>query len=386
MPRLGPLKGVRVLDLTSVVMGPYATQILGDLGAEVIKVEPPHGDSLRGVGPWRNAGMGPLYLQNNRNKSSIVLDLKTPSGQAALQALIGSVDVLISNIRPEAMRRLGLTNEAIRELNPGIITCNAVGYGSGGPLSGKAVYDDLMQAASGVAGLFGAVDGTPRYAPINIGDRVSGLYIVIAVEAALIERAANGGVGQDIEVPMFETMAQFVLADHMGGAAFVPPLGDMGYPRLLSSHRGPYPTKDGHLTVVVYTNPQWARFLQLVGDDGLMSRDERFADQRTRTIHADEVGQYLETCFLDHTTAEWLDLLAQIDVPASPVNSIEDLLSDDHLNQVGFFTEYDHPTEGRIKTTRFPVDFSRTPARDFTPPPALGADTSHIKPATSGLN
>ncbi|MDO5533874.1 MAG: CoA transferase [Propionibacteriaceae bacterium] len=377
---------MRVLDLTSVVMGPFATQILGDLGAEVIKVEPPQGDSLRGVGPWRNIGMGPLYLQNNRNKASVVLDLKTDDGQAALHELIGSVDVLISNIRPDAMRRLGLTNEAIRALNPSIITCNAVGYGSGGPLSGKAVYDDLMQAASGVAGLFGAVDGRPRYAPVNIGDRVSGLYIVIAVEAALFERARNGGAGQDIEVPMFETMAQFVLSDHMGGAAFVPALGDMGYPRLLSSHRGPYPTADGHLTVVVYTNPQWARFLELVGDPDLMVRDQRFADQRTRTIHADEVGQYLETCFVGRTTAEWLDLLARIDVPASPVNSIEDLLTDEHLNQVGFFTEYDHPTEGRIKTTRFPVEFSRTPATDFSPPSALGADTARIQPAPSGVS
>jgi crotonobetainyl-CoA:carnitine CoA-transferase CaiB-like acyl-CoA transferase len=244
----GPLQGVRVLDLTTVVMGPSATQMLGDLGADVVKIETPAGDSMRWIGPWRHAGMGPMFLNANRNKRSIVLDLKAPEGKTAALALAQQADVLVTNVRPQGLVRLGLDYEGVRKANSRIIYCAAVGYGSGGPDSGKAVYDDLMQAASGIAGLFGAVDGTPRYAPINICDRVVGLYVANAITAALYHRAMTGE-GQAIEVPMFETMAQFVLADHMGGAAFVPAVGEMGYRRLLSRTRGPYATKDGYLSL-----------------------------------------------------------------------------------------------------------------------------------------
>jgi crotonobetainyl-CoA:carnitine CoA-transferase CaiB-like acyl-CoA transferase len=232
----GPLCGVRILDLTTVVMGPFATQMLGDLGADVVKIESQAGDSMRWIGPWRHEGMGPLFLQANRNKRSVVLDLKTADGKQALIALANRADVLVSNVRPQALQRLGLDYDSIRAGNKRIIYCAAVGYGSGGPDAGKAVYDDLMQAASGIAGLFGAVDGAPRYAPINICDRVVGLYVANAISSALYHRAMTGE-GQAIEVPMFETMAQFVLADHMGGGAFKPPLGEMGYKRLLSRTR-----------------------------------------------------------------------------------------------------------------------------------------------------
>lgn len=376
-PRRGPLDGVRIVDLTTVVMGPFATQILGDLGADVIKVEAPGGDSLRGIGPWRSERMGPLYLQNNRNKRGVQLDLKVGQDMERLLALVADADVLVSNIRPQAMARLGLDYATLSAVNPRIILARAVGYGSGGRRSGQAVYDDLMQADAGIAGLFQAVDGTPRYAPINLGDRTVALYIVMAITAALYDRERTGA-GQDIEIPMFETMAQFVLADHLGGAAFVPPLGEMGYRRLLSAHRGPYPTKDSFITLVIYTNDQWRRFLPLIGAEGLLESDPRFADQHARVVHADDVGRFLAERLRDRTTGEWLEALAAVDIPATRVNSLEDLLEDPHLQDVGFFCTYDHPTEGRILTTRPPVKFGSYRHADPLPPPRTGAHNDEV--------
>jgi crotonobetainyl-CoA:carnitine CoA-transferase CaiB-like acyl-CoA transferase len=373
----GPLRGVRVLDLTTVVMGPSATQILGDLGADVVKVESVGGDSMRWIGPWRHAGMGPLFLQANRNKRGVVLDLKTPRGKADALALAGKADVLVSNVRPQGLRRLGLDYENIRAHNPSIIYCAAVGYGSGGPDSGKAVYDDLMQAASGISGLFRAVDSAPRYAPVNICDRVVGLYVANAITSALYHRERTGE-GQMVEVPMFETMAQFVLADHMGGGAFVPPEGEMGYRRLLSRTRGPYATADGHLAVVVYTDKHWRAFTGLVGHPTLLDEDQRFASQESRTVNAEEVGRFLAGHLRARTNREWLYVLHAIDIPACPVNSVDDLLSDPHLNAVGFFEEIEHPTEGTLKAARFPVRFGRTPASVRRLAPNLGEHNVEI--------
>lgn len=376
-PRPGPLDGVRVLDLTTVVMGPAATQILGDLGADVIKVEQPGGDSMRGIGPFRHAGMGPMYLQANRNKRSVVLDLKSPEGRGALLALAGSVDVIVSNIRPQAMQRLGLGYEAVSALHPGIIFCAAVGYGSGGPDAGKAVYDDLMQAASGISGLFRAIDGAPRYAPVNLCDRVVGLYLSIAIISALHHRLATGE-GQEIEVPMFETMAQFVLADHMGGGVFVPPEGRMGYLRLLSRTRGPYATRDGHLSLVVYTDSHWRAFSRLVGVPDLLATDARFRSQESRTQNAEEVGRFLAGHLATRINQEWLVLLTEADIPASPVNDIDDLFDNPHLQAVDFFTEMEHPTEGTLKVPRFPVTFSKSPASVRRLAPGLGEHTQQV--------
>jgi crotonobetainyl-CoA:carnitine CoA-transferase CaiB-like acyl-CoA transferase len=373
----GPLQGVRVLDLTTVVMGPSATQILGDLGADVIKIETAGGDSMRWVGPWRTPGMGPLFLQANRNKRSVVLDLKTPAGKRAALALAGQADVLVSNVRPQGLQRLGLDYESLRQANAALIYCAAVGYGSGGPNAGRAVYDDLMQAASGIAGLFGAVDGAPRYAPVNLCDRVVGLYVVIAVTGALYHRARTGE-GQMIEVPMLETMAQFVLSDHIGGAAFVPPEGDMGYKRLLSRTRGPYSTADGHLSLVVYTDRHWRAFTSLVGCPSLLDDDPRFASQESRTQHAETAGAFLASHLPARTNADWLDVLHSVDIPACPVNTIEDLFHDPHLQAVGFFEDVDHPTEGRLMTTRFPVRFGATPASVQRLAPNLGEHTAEI--------
>ena len=376
-PRHGPLHGVRILDMTSVIMGPAATQILGDLGADVIKIEPPEGDSMRKVGPVRHPGMGPMYLQANRNKRSVMLDLKDPKDRERLIALAGVVDVVVSNIRPQALRRLGLNYETLSRANPGVIFCCAVGYGSGGPQAGKAVYDDLMQAASGLSALFGQVDGAPRYAPINVCDRVVGLYLTIAILAALQHRHATGE-GQEVEVPMFETMAQFVLQDHMGGGAFVPPLGDMGYKRLLSRTRGPYPTKDGHLCVVVYTDAHWRAFAEMVGMPDLMQRDPRFKDMATRVLHSDDMGRFLTEQMPRFTTSEWIAKLEAADIPVSPVNGIADLFDDPHLQAVEMFSEVEHPTEGLLKVARFPLKFDRSPATVRRLAPGLGEHTDEV--------
>ncbi len=376
-PASGPLRGVRVLDLTTVVMGPFATQILGDLGANVVKVESQSGDTLRLVGPWRHAGMGPLFLQANRNKRSVVLDLKTPEGKQAILALASRADVLVSNVRPQGLRRLGLDYASVRASNNRIIYCVAVGYGSDGPQSGQAVYDDLMQAASGIAGLFRAIDGAPRYAPINVCDRVVGLYLANAITSALYHRAMTGE-GQGIEVPMFETMAQFVLADHIGGGAFKPPLGEMGYKRLLSRTRGPYATTDGHLSLVVYTDRHWRDFTALLGCPTLTDEDERFRSQQSRTRHAEDIGHFLADHLRTRCTKEWLDVLNRIDIPACPVNAIEDLFEDPHLKAVGFFEEMDHPTEGKLVVCRHPVKYSRSPASTRSLAPNRGEHTAEI--------
>jgi crotonobetainyl-CoA:carnitine CoA-transferase CaiB-like acyl-CoA transferase len=373
----GPLQGVRILDLTTVVMGPFATEILADLGADVVKVEPPGGDSMRWVGPWRHPGMGPLFLQANRNKRSVLLDLKTPQGKAQALALAARADVLVSNVRPQGMQRLGLDFEGVRSVNPSILYCSAVGYGEGGPEAGKAVYDDLMQAASGVSGLFRKIDGAPRYAPINICDRTVGLYLANAITAGLYHRQKTGE-GQFVEVPMFETMAQFVLADHMGGKAFEPPLGPLGYGRLLSNTRGPYATKDGHLAIVVYVDRHWRLFSAMVGDPDLLERDARFRTMESRTQNAREIGAYLAEHLAARTNAEWLDALVKADIPACPVNAIEDLFEDAHLKAVGLFEQVEHPTEGTLTVSRFPVRFSRTPASIRRLAPNLGEHNAEI--------
>jgi crotonobetainyl-CoA:carnitine CoA-transferase CaiB-like acyl-CoA transferase len=373
----GPLSGVRILDLTTIVMGPSATQLLGDLGADVVKIETAGGDSMRWIGPWRNAGMGSLFMNANRNKRSVVLDLKSPGGKNAAMALARQADVLISNVRPQALSRLGLDYDGVRKTNERIIYCAAVGYGSDGPESGKAVYDDLMQAASGIAGLFGTVDGAPRYAPMNICDRVVGLYVANAVISALYHRAMTDQ-GQEIEVPMFETMAQFVLADHMGGAAFVPAAGEMGYRRLLSRTRGPYATRNGYLSLVVYTDKHWKAFTNIVGCPDLLDTDERFRSQETRTRHAEDVGRFLAGHLVTRDNKDWLDVLHGIDIPASPVNAIEDLTEDPHLKAVNFFEETDHPTEGKVRVCRFPVQFSGSPASVRRLAPNLGEHNAEV--------
>lgn len=371
------LDGIKILDLTTVVMGPMATQMLGDMGADVIKIETAGGDTMRAIGPFVSPGMGPLYLMANRHKRSVVLDLKHPEDKHKLFEMARQCDVVISNIRPQALARLGINYAALSALNPRVIFCSAVGYGTEGPYAGQAVYDDLMQSASGIAGLFGTVDGAPRYAPVNICDRVVGLHITSAVLAALVARDRSGE-GQEIEVPMFETMAQFVLGDHMGGEAFEPAQGPMGYKRLLSRTRGPYRTQDGYLSLVVYTNKHWRAFSQLVGEPELLDKDPRFLNQETRTQYAEDMGRYLQQHLPKKSNAQWVQLLRDNDIPVASVNSIESLFDDVHLQAVGMFETHQHPTEGKLKTTRFPIKFSKTPVTVRRLAPNLGEHNAEV--------
>lgn len=373
----GPLAGVRVLDLTTVVMGPFATQILGDFGADVIKVEAPGGDSMRKVGPHVHPGMGPLYMQANRNKRSIVLNLKEQQDKDTLLALVQEVDVLVYNIRPPAMRRLGLDYDTLSQRNPGLIMCGAFGFGEKGPYAGRPAYDDILQAASGISSVFQRVNGKPSYAPVNICDRTVGLYLALTLSSALFHRQRTGE-GQAIELPMFETMVQFVMGDHIGGGLFQPPLGETGYKRLLSTQRGPYPTQDGHLCVVVYTDEHWRKFSRMLGVPDLVDNDPRFASLQERTIRSEEMGAYLNSALLAKTTAEWLRLFDEADIPASPVNTIDALFEDPHLKAVGFWQEMEHPTEGRVRVPAPVGTWSRTQPEVRRLPPRLGENTGEV--------
>ena len=299
---------MKVLDLTTVVMGPYATQILGDLGADVVKLEPPEGDVMRHNAPMRSKGMGHICMNANRNKRSVVLDLKKDAARAACLAIARGADVMVYNIRPQAMARLRLSYEDLRAVNPRLIYVGAFGYSQRGPYAAKAAYDDLIQGATGLPWLSKEA-GTqpPRYAPINLADRVTGLHAVYAVTTALFHRERTGR-GQAVEVPMFESLAQVVLGDHLAGLSWEPPIGPTGYPRL--EHRRPYATKDGYLCVLVYNNKQWKAFLEAVGRPELMA-DSRFSTQANRAKHIGEIYDFLDGLLRTRTTAEWMALPRQ---------------------------------------------------------------------------
>lgn len=344
----GPLKGIRILDLTAVVMGPYATQTLGDLGADVIKVEPPAGDGLRAVGPMRSPGMGHLALHLNRNKRSIVLDLKQADGLAACLKLAENCDALIYNVRPQAMARLGLSYEAVRKVNPKIVYVGAFGYGEDGPYAGKPAYDDLIQGAAAIPSLFADHSGgVPRYAPVTIADRSVGLQAAIALLSGVLN-AHRSGQGQAIEVTMFESLSQFVLGDHLGGESFIPSIGSSGYARLLTEERRPYATLDGYVCALIYNDKHWQSFFGLIDRQDLAD-DPRFASHTARAANIGVVYGFVSDTIASNTTAYWLAAFDKADIPVTRLNTVKSLIDDEHLRQVGFFQEYDHPTEGRLR-------------------------------------
>jgi crotonobetainyl-CoA:carnitine CoA-transferase CaiB-like acyl-CoA transferase len=372
----GPLHGVRVVDLTSVLMGPYATQILGDYGAEVVKIEAPAGDVMRDVGPMRNPRMGPIFLNTNRNKRSIVLDLKQVTAREAVLRLARDADVFVYNVRPQAMARLGLGYADVSAVNPEIIYAGLVGFGSGGPYAGRPAYDDLIQGMVGVPTLVAQMAGEPRYAPLTIADRTVGLYAAGAIMAALFHRQRTGE-GQALEVPMFETMVQYALADHIGGETFQPAIGPPGYPRLLAPERKPYPTQDGYLCALIYTDKQWQAFFDLAGREDL-KKDARFADLGSRTRHIGELYGLLGKVIAERTTAEWVKLLREADIPCAPLNALSDVFEDEHLNAVGFFRREEHPSEGSIMSMDVAAKFDATPAEIRSHAPKLGEHTVEI--------
>lgn len=378
----GPLAGVRVLDLTSVLMGPFATLILAQLGAEVIKLESPEGDVVRQIGPMKPGheqdGLGPLFVQTNMGKKSVALDLKAPEGRAAAVRLAQEVDVLVSNLRPQALLRLGLDEASLRPLAPRLIHVSCVGFDPEGPYADKPAYDDLIQGATGIPWLMqrhGSPE--PTYAPITLADRVTGLHTVYAVTAALYARE-KCGVGQAVVVPMFEALTQFVLGDHLAGLAYEPPVGEPGYARLLTPRRKPYATADGHLCVLIYNDKQWQAFFAATGRDDL-AHDPRFVTQGGRAANIDAVYAEVARCMKTRGTAEWRQLLDAADIPNQPMNSPADLLDDPHHAATGFIRQVQHPVLGGLRTPATPTRWSATPpARDLAPAPTLGEHTAEV--------
>ena len=372
----GPLEGVRVLELATVVLGPWACQILGDLGADVVKVEPPAGDSNRQVGPMRSPDMGALFLNCNRNKRSAVLDLKSPAGRAAALRLAARADVLVHNYRPAALARLDLEYESVRAVNPGIVYCGTYGYGRAGPYRDRPAYDDSIQAAAGLTMLQAGALGVPRYVPTILADKTTALAVVSAVSAALFHRARTGR-GQEIEVPMFETLVSFVMAEHLWGETFVPAAGPVGYSRLLSEERRPLRTSDGYLAVLPYLDEHWRAFCRVAERPDLLAQ-ERFSRLASRLEHIDDLYRALAEVMVTRSTAEWMDALGRAGVPAVPLSRLEDLLEDEHLRATGFWTVADHPTEGRLRLPAHPSRFSATPAGVRRLPPRLGEHTREV--------
>ena len=370
------LKGLRILDLTAVILGPYATQILGDLGAEVIKVEPPEGDSMRPVAPVAEPGLSAIFSNFNRNKISVALDLKSEAGKTALRKLIPTADVFVHNMRQEAMDKLGFTFNAVREVNPRIIYAAAIGFGRHGRYAGKPAYDDVIQAASGFAGLFQMRDGAPLYAPTIAADKVSGLHLAYAVMAALLYRERTGEVPGYVEVPMFELMAAFSLSEHMSAATFEEN-GKVGYVRVISPSRRPYKTKDGWVGVLPYTQRNWTKILHEIGRADVIELDW-FKNPTERSRRVDELYDMLAVAMVDRTTADWLATFERLDIPSQPVRLPNDLLQDPHLHDVGFFQTNFVSATPMTRSLRQAVNVESVDVAPDLAPPLLGADTADV--------
>jgi len=379
----GPLSGVRVLDLTAVVLGPLATQILGDYGADVIKVEPPEGDRMRANGVTRHRGMSSIFLAINRNKRSLCIDLKSADGVAVIKKLLPTVDVLVHNMRMSAVQRLGLHHEALAALNPRLVYCVAPGFGQGGPDENKPAFDDVIQAACGLAGLIGHGSGTPDYVPSLIADKTSGLALANAVLAALFERERSGR-GQFVEVPMFETMVAFTLAEHLGGLTFEPAHGPAGYQRLLSGGRRPAPTRDGHVAMLPYSGEHWRQFFIRAGREDLAAK-YNFDDRHERNARIQEIYDDMALVTRRMSSAQCLALCEALDIAATRIYSIGELPEHPHLKAVQLFERHEHPAEGAIVGVRPPTRFARTPASVRRLAPLLGEHNVELL-REAGLN
>jgi crotonobetainyl-CoA:carnitine CoA-transferase CaiB-like acyl-CoA transferase len=378
-----PLAGIRVLDLTTVVVGPAATLRLADWGAEVIKVEAPGGDLLRTLGgPSPSGRMSGKYLHFNRGKRSVCLDLKHPAAAAAVRAVLAGCDVLVANIRPEALARLGLDAAACRARQPALIHCTITGFGPGGPYRGRPAYDSVVQGVSGVAGLALQRDGTPRFAPLLLADHVSGEVAAAAIAAALVRRVRTG-VGATLEIPMFETMAAFVLQEHLGPRSFHPALGPAGDARVLDPDNRPLATADGWICVTSNTDAQARAFLRAIGRPELID-DPRFASVGSRFRHARDWFALRADALRRETTAHWLDVLGAADVPAMPCHTLDSLLDDPHLRAVGLLRAEHHAQEGPITTLRPGPLLDDAPLPEGPPAEPLGWSTRAVL-AASGV-
>jgi crotonobetainyl-CoA:carnitine CoA-transferase CaiB-like acyl-CoA transferase len=373
-----PLDGVKIIDMSNMLMTPYTTQILGDMGADVIKVESPEGDPIRDIGPARNPRMGAIFLHANRSKRSISLDLKHADGHQAIMDLLKDADVLVYNRRPQSMERLGLSYAAVSEINPRIIYAGMYGYGEDGPYAGKPAFDDLIQGATAIPWLSHMADGSePSYVPTAIVDRGVALWAVGQITAALYHQSRSGE-GQKIDLPMFEMMASFVLADHLGGESFEPPIGPPGYLRMLVPNRRPYRTLDGYICVLVYTDRNWRAFFKLLGREQDFDNDPRFASMTTRTANIESIYDELAELLATRSSAEWLTLFDEVDIPAMPLHSLDSLIEDPHLAATNFFSITEHPSEGLIRQMAAPGRWSVTQPAATRPAPRLGEHSTEI--------
>ena len=372
----GPLAGVRVADLTTIVMGPMASRALADLGADVIKVEAPEGDFMRDFEPKRSPNMSAFTMGLNRNKRSIALDLKTDAGRTALLDLVATCDVFVTNLRPRALAKLGLTDDDLRARRPDLVYCSATGFGSNGPYAAKAAYDDVIQAASGMASMFAWLGDSPAYVPSIVADKVASLHISQAILAALYRRATTGE-GDFIEVPMAESLASFNLVEHLQGHTFEPKEGPFSYLRLRTEHRRPRRSADGWVCLLPYSDQNWSDFFTLAGRPELAD-DERFATVNARIVHVDALYGLMDEIAATRTTDEWMELCDHHSIPAVPVVDLEHLGDDPHFAAVELITEHDHPTEGRYRSVRDPVMYRSGSPGLYRHAPHLGQHTAEV--------
>ncbi|MHA7599863.1 CaiB/BaiF CoA transferase family protein [Alicycliphilus sp. T452] len=372
----GPLAGVRVADLSTVLFGPYCTQLLGDLGAEVIKVESLDGDTFRSAGAAHHPGMAGAFVSTNRNKRSLAIDIKAREGREVLHRLLARSDVLVTNIRRKSLAQLGLDHASLEPAFPRLIHCSATGYGQGGPYEDDPAFDDTTQAMCGLASLQTAFCGEPRYVASAVADKISGLTLALAVVAAIRHRDVTGQA-QSVDVSMYETMVAFTMLEHLSGAAFDPPAGPMIYPRTTSPHRRPYRTRDGYLSVMPYTDRHWASFFRTIARPGL-AHDARFSSMAARTANIDELYGLLAQEMALHTSDWWLQTLKANDIPAVKVQTPQDLLHDRHLLDTGFIRRDPHPTEGTVVGFESPMRFGQSPARPTRLAPNLGEHSAEI--------
>lgn len=381
----GPLNGIRVIDATNYVFGPVATQMLGDMGADVIKVEPPEGDPTRRIGRSRNPLMGSFFLNLNRNKRSVVLDLKQPEGLADLRRLLRTADVFVHNMRENAVAKLGLSYSQLAADYPRLVYAAAQGFGSGGRYEGRPAYDDVIQGLSGVSGLNQRMTGVAGYAPMLMTDKLCGVYLAYAIATALLHRTSSGK-GQQVQVPMFETMTAFNLHEHMADAVFVAPEPEeaepLGYGRVFGRFHRPLATKDGFICVIANTDLQWERLFAVLGTPELL-KDPRFSDISSRMANIDALYEAVEAALRARPSSEWLALLEQADIPSGPSYGLDDLRRDPHLEDRGFFVECEHESEGPLLMTRPPIEMSGTPASLRLDPPRLGQHTAEVLDALS---
>jgi crotonobetainyl-CoA:carnitine CoA-transferase CaiB-like acyl-CoA transferase len=372
----GPLAGIRVIDLTTVVLGPFATQQLGDMGADVIKVESPDGDNCRWIGPSRTKGMGSYFAMLNRNKRSVVLDLKQAAAKDALLRLVDGADVFVHNMRLGAAERLGLGYATLSARNDRLIHACASGFRKGSRKQDHPAFDDMIQGMSGLAALNAGPDGAPRYVPSVVVDKLTGQMLASMIGMALFHRERTGQ-GLEVHVPMLETMLSFLLVEHLWGAVLNQPELGLGYPRMLTPHRRPYATKDGYISVIAVSDAHWGRLFEAMGRAALIE-DPRFATIAARSDNVDALYGVLADGMRARTTAMWLSILGALDIPCGPVNTLEDLLEDEYLQETGFFQRMQHPLEGDVTVTTIPARLSASPPSVRRLWPALGEHTEEV--------